>query len=112
MLVKDAKMKVGERSERVEVECSHMADMAKQIVETNGLPDGEVFKIVVSSCIASCGWRQLATLLVKFSVACYDLQKVDDGVVLPDEASLYLTAIEDAEYKDDKIEYEYNRLLN
>ncbi|TYI01378.1 hypothetical protein ES332_A11G196500v1 [Gossypium tomentosum] len=29
---------------------------------------------------------------------------VDDGVVLPDEASLYLTAIEDAEYKDDKIE--------
>ncbi|TYI49189.1 hypothetical protein E1A91_D12G018100v1 [Gossypium mustelinum] len=28
---------------------------------------------------------------------------VDDGVVLPDEASLYLTAIEDAEYKDDKI---------
>ncbi|XP_052489433.1 probable protein arginine N-methyltransferase 1 [Gossypium raimondii] len=60
------------------VECSHMADMAKQIVETNGLPDGEV----------------------------------NDGVVLPDEASLYLTAIEDAEYKDDKIEYEYNRLLN
>ncbi|XP_040962163.1 protein arginine N-methyltransferase 1.1-like [Gossypium hirsutum] len=58
------------------VECSHMADMAKQIVETNGLPDGEVFKIVVSSCIASCGWGQLATLLVKFSVACYDLQKV------------------------------------
>ncbi|XP_040932181.1 protein arginine N-methyltransferase 1.1-like [Gossypium hirsutum] len=135
------------------VECSHMADMAKQIVETNGLPDGEVFKIVVSSCIASCGWGQLATLLVKFSVACYDLQKftsllfrvvnglgllnlfllllikaklllgsyklhslqskflflhpcqVDDGVVLPDEASLYLTAIEDAEYKDDKIEF-------
>ncbi|KAB2002437.1 hypothetical protein ES319_D11G066400v1, partial [Gossypium barbadense] len=30
---------------------------------------------------------------------------VDDGVVLPDEASLYLTAIEDAEYKDDKIEF-------
>nr|KJB22997.1 hypothetical protein B456_004G077200 [Gossypium raimondii] len=53
------------------VECSHIADMAKQIVETNGLPDGEV----------------------------------GDGVVLPDEASLYLTAIEDAEYKDDKIEF-------
>ncbi|TYG59345.1 hypothetical protein ES288_D08G295000v1 [Gossypium darwinii] len=31
--------------------------------------------------------------------------QVDDGVVLPDEASLYLTAIEDAEYKDDKIEF-------
>ncbi|KAK8331247.1 hypothetical protein V6Z12_A10G061600 [Gossypium hirsutum] len=69
-----------------------MADMAKQIVETNGLPDGEVFKIVVSSCIASCG----------LGAASYF---VDDGVVLPDEASLYLTAIEDAEYKDDKIEF-------
>ncbi|KAL1109790.1 hypothetical protein V6Z11_D03G201700 [Gossypium hirsutum] len=32
-------------------------------------------------------------------------KQVDDGVVLPDEASLYLTAIEDAEYKDDKIEF-------
>ncbi|XP_040956105.1 probable protein arginine N-methyltransferase 1 [Gossypium hirsutum] len=28
------------------VECSHMADMAKQIVETNGLPDGEVFMFI------------------------------------------------------------------
>jgi type I protein arginine methyltransferase len=25
----------------------------------------------------------------------------DDGVVLPDKASLHLTAIEDAEYKED-----------
>ncbi|XP_016684095.1 probable protein arginine N-methyltransferase 1 [Gossypium hirsutum] len=31
--------------------------------------------------------------------------QVDDRVVLPDEASLYLTAIEDAEYKDNKIEF-------
>ena len=32
--------------------------------------------------------------------------QVNDGLVLPDKASLYLTAIEDAEYKDDKIECE------
>ena len=32
--------------------------------------------------------------------------------MLPDKASLYLTAIEDAEYKDDKIECEYSRLLD
>lgn len=32
--------------------------------------------------------------------------QVDDGAVLPDKASLFLTAIEDAEYKDDKIECE------
>ena len=31
---------------------------------------------------------------------------MNDGIVLPDKASLYLTAIEDAEYKEDKIECE------
>jgi type I protein arginine methyltransferase len=31
---------------------------------------------------------------------------VDDGVILPDIASLYLTAIEDKDYKEDKIECE------
>ena len=40
------------------------------------------------------------------------LCQVNDGVVLPDKASLYLTAIEDAEYKDDKIECEHSRLLD
>jgi len=30
--------------------------------------------------------------------------QADDGVVLPDRASLHLTAIEDADYKEDKIE--------
>jgi protein arginine N-methyltransferase 1 len=30
--------------------------------------------------------------------------QADGGVVLPDKASLHLTAIEDAEYKEDKIE--------
>lgn len=32
--------------------------------------------------------------------------QVQDGLVLPDKASLYLTAIEDADYKEDKIECE------
>lgn len=32
--------------------------------------------------------------------------QVKDGLVLPDKASLYLTAIEDADYKDEKIECE------
>lgn len=34
------------------------------------------------------------------------VMQVDDGIVLPDKASLHLTAIEDADYKDDKIECE------
>lgn len=33
--------------------------------------------------------------------------QIDDGIILPDKASLYLTAIEDAEYKEDKIECEH-----
>lgn len=32
--------------------------------------------------------------------------QVKNGLVLPDKASLYLTAIEDADYKDEKIECE------
>lgn len=34
----------------------------------------------------------------------YFFVQADDGVVLPDRASLHLTAIEDADYKEDKIE--------
>lgn len=34
------------------------------------------------------------------------VMQVDDGIVLPDKASLHLTAIEDADYKEDKIECE------
>ena len=37
---------------------------------------------------------------------CIVCSQVKDGLVLPDKASLYLTAIEDAEYKEDKIECE------
>lgn len=32
-----------------------------------------------------------------------NLYQVENGVILPDKASLYITAIEDAEYKDEKI---------
>jgi len=33
--------------------------------------------------------------------------QVKDGLVLPDKASLCLTAIEDADYKEDKIECKF-----
>lgn len=32
--------------------------------------------------------------------------QINNGVILPDKAILFLTAIEDAEYKEDKIECE------
>ncbi|KAL8223250.1 hypothetical protein R6Q57_020649 [Mikania cordata] len=60
------------------VECSQMADMAQEIVKANG-----------------------------FSNVLYARDKwlVTNGIVLPDNASLHLTAIEDSEYKEDKIEF-------
>ncbi|KAL1072646.1 hypothetical protein V6Z11_D11G167100 [Gossypium hirsutum] len=107
------------------VECSHMADMAKQIVETNGLPDvvtvlkGKIEEIelpVAKVDIIISEWmgyfllfeNMLNTVLYardKWLFLFLHPCQVDDEVVLPDEASLYLTAIEDAEYKDDKIEF-------
>ncbi|PPD96506.1 hypothetical protein GOBAR_DD06478 [Gossypium barbadense] len=106
------------------VECSHMADMAKQIVETNGLPDvvtvlkGKIEEIelpVAKVDIIISEWMGYFLLfenMLNTVLYARDKWLVDDGVVLPDEASLYLTAIEDAESKDNKIECEYNRLLN
>ena len=46
--------------------------------------------------------------LVPYIHICYfvSVMQVNDGLVLPDKASLYLTAIEDADYKEDKIECE------
>ncbi|KAL0346668.1 UNVERIFIED_CONTAM: protein arginine N-methyltransferase 1.1 [Sesamum calycinum] len=71
------------------VECSSMADMAQEIVKLNG-------------------YSNVITVLkgkieeIELPVAQVDVQ---DGLVLPDKASLYLTAIEDADYKEDKIEF-------
>ncbi|MBA0626141.1 hypothetical protein Godav_003857 [Gossypium davidsonii] len=128
------------------VECSHMADMAKQIVETNGLSDGgglqnllclivlilyfiplftqELFCVTVVTVLKGkieeielpvakvdiiisewMGYFLLFENMLNTVLYARDKWLVNDGVVLPDKASLYLTAIEDAEYKDDKIEF-------
>ncbi|KAB2074637.1 hypothetical protein ES319_A07G164700v1 [Gossypium barbadense] len=99
------------------VECSHMADMAKQIVETNGLPDVTSLLFRVVNGLGLLNLFLLLLIKAKLLLGSYKLHslqskflflhpcQVNDGVVLPDEASLYLTAIEDAEYKDDKIEF-------
>lgn len=47
-------------------------------------------------------WR-FSSLIDDLQLHSFPLQ-VKDGLVLPDKASLYLTAIEDADYKADKIE--------
>ncbi|XVF34987.1 hypothetical protein REPUB_Repub18cG0105900 [Reevesia pubescens] len=99
------------------VECSHMADMAKQIVETNGLSDvvtvlkGKIEEIelpVAKVDIIISEWMGYFLLfenMLNTVLYARDKWLVNDGIVLPDKASLYLIAIEDAEYKDDKIEF-------
>ncbi|KAI3421691.1 uncharacterized protein J3R85_011880 [Psidium guajava] len=99
------------------VECSHMADTAKEIVESNGfsnvitvlkgkieeidLPVAKV-DIIISEWM---GYFLLFENMLNTVLYARDKWLVNDGVVLPDKASLYLTAIEDAEYKEDKIDF-------
>ncbi|OVA11775.1 Ribosomal L11 methyltransferase [Macleaya cordata] len=99
------------------VECSQMADMAKEIVETNGFSNvitvlkGKVEEIVLpvpKVDIIISEWMGYFLLFENMlDTVLYARNKwlINDGIVLPDKASLYLTAIEDAEYKEDKIEF-------
>ncbi|GMQ06202.1 hypothetical protein CsSME_00050875 [Camellia sinensis var. sinensis] len=99
------------------VECSHMADMAQEIVKVNGFSDvitvlkGKIEEIelpiaqvdiIVSEWM---GYFLLFENMLNTVLYARDKWLVSNGVVLPDKASLYLTAIEDAEYKEDKIEF-------
>uniref|UniRef100_A0A6M2F947 Protein arginine N-methyltransferase domain-containing protein n=1 Tax=Populus davidiana TaxID=266767 RepID=A0A6M2F947_9ROSI len=99
------------------VECSHIANMAKEIVESNGfsnvitvmkgkiedieLPVAKV-DIIISEWM---GYFLLFENMLDSVLYARDKWLVNDGIVLPDKTSLYLTAIEDAEYKEDKIEF-------
>lgn len=99
------------------VECSQMADMAKEIVEANNLSDvvtvlkGKIEEIelpVAHVDIIISEWMGYFLLfenMLDTVLYARDKWLVDDGIVLPDRASLHLTAIEDAEYKEDKIEF-------
>ncbi|CAN1340713.1 Protein arginine N-methyltransferase 1.1 [Linum perenne] len=99
------------------VECSQMANMAKEIVASNGLSDvvtvlkGKIEEIelpvnkvdiIISEWM---GYFLLFENMLDTVLYARDKWLVNDGIVLPDKASLYLTAIEDADYKNDKIEF-------
>ncbi|KAK4713570.1 hypothetical protein R3W88_019477 [Solanum pinnatisectum] len=99
------------------IECSSMADMALEIVKLNGFSDvitvikGKVEEIdlpvpkvdiIISEWM---GYFLLYENMLDTVLYARDKWLVKDGLVLPDKASLYLTAIEDADYKDEKIEF-------
>ncbi|WCJ42642.1 Protein arginine N-methyltransferase 1.1 [Euphorbia peplus] len=99
------------------VECSQMADMAKEIVETNGYSDvitvlkGKIEEIelpVAKVDIIISEWMGYFLLyenMLNTVLYARDKWLVDDGILLPDKTSLFVTAIEDADYKEDKIEF-------
>lgn len=98
------------------VECSMMADTAVEIVKANGYNNvitvlkGKVEEIdlptqvdvIVSEWM---GYFLLFENMVNSVLYARDKWLVSGGVVLPDRTSLFITAIEDADYKQDKIEF-------
>ncbi|CAJ2636580.1 unnamed protein product [Trifolium pratense] len=99
------------------VECSQMADRAKEIVEANGFSEvitvlkGKIEElelpvpkvdIIISEWM---GYFLLFENMLNSVLYARDKWLVDDGVILPDIASLHITAIEDKDYKEDKIEF-------
>jgi protein arginine N-methyltransferase 1 len=99
------------------VECSHMADMAQEIVKANGYSDvitvlkGKIEEIelpVQNVDIIISEWMGYFLLfenMLNTVLYARDKWLIPGGIVLPDKASLYLTAIEDADYKAEKIDF-------
>ncbi|KAK6147731.1 hypothetical protein DH2020_018643 [Rehmannia glutinosa] len=101
----------------LDVECSSMAHTAKEIIKQNGysnvitvlkgkieeieLPVDKV-DIIISEWM---GYFLVYENMLNTVLYARNKWLVQDGLVLPDKASLYLTAIEDADYKEDKIEF-------
>jgi len=100
------------------VDYSDIVYQAQQIVKDNGLEDvvtllkGKVEEIelpgvdkvdiIISEWMGYCLLYESMLPTVLFA---RDKWLKPDGVILPDKANIYLVAIEDADYKDDKINF-------
>eukprot|EP01090_Pellita_catalonica_P001213 TRINITY_DN1090_c0_g1_i3.p1 TRINITY_DN1090_c0_g1~~TRINITY_DN1090_c0_g1_i3.p1 ORF type:complete len:374 (-),score=67.72 TRINITY_DN1090_c0_g1_i3:33-1154(-) len=97
------------------IDCSDIINQARTIVETNGFKDvitliqGKVedvdlpvkeVDIIVSEWM---GYFLLYENMLDTVICARDKWLAKGGLILPDKANLYFCAIEDAEYKDEKI---------
>lgn len=60
------------------------------------------------TCLASCNHRLTSFTLCplwSMSCGCRDKWLAPNGIILPDKATLHIVAIEDGEYKAEKIDY-------
>jgi protein arginine N-methyltransferase 1 len=99
------------------IECSSIVDYAKKIVQANKLDhivtlikgkveevDLPVAKvdIILSEWMGYCLFYESMLNTVIFA---RDKWLAPNGMIFPDQANLYITAIEDRQYKDDKINW-------
>lgn len=99
------------------VECSNIVDYAKQIIEANHFSDtitvvkGKVEEIdlpvdhvdiIISEWMGYCLFYESMLDTVLFA---RDKWLHPDGIMFPDRCTLYITAIEDRQYKDEKINW-------
>jgi len=101
------------------IDMSSIVEQAKKIVEVNGLsdkvtivkgkveevtlPDGiEKVDIIISEWMGYCLFYESMLDTVLYA---RDKWLAADGLMFPDRATLYVTAIEDRQYKDDKINW-------
>ncbi|XP_022167523.1 protein arginine N-methyltransferase 1 [Myzus persicae] len=101
------------------VECSNIVEYAKQIVADNhldhivtiikgkveeiDLPDGITkVDIIISEWMGYCLFYESMLDTVLYA---RDKWLKDDGMLFPDRANLFITGIEDRQYKDDKINW-------
>lgn len=101
------------------IECSNIADYAVKIIEDNNfdhiitlikgkveevsLPDGiEKVDIIISEWMGYCLFYESMLDTVLFA---RDKWLKADGMMFPDRCNLFITSIEDRQYKDDKINW-------
>eukprot|EP01002_Notosolenus_urceolatus_P001855 NODE_1488_length_1398_cov_319.753892_g1236_i0.p2 GENE.NODE_1488_length_1398_cov_319.753892_g1236_i0~~NODE_1488_length_1398_cov_319.753892_g1236_i0.p2 ORF type:complete len:366 (-),score=154.56 NODE_1488_length_1398_cov_319.753892_g1236_i0:140-1237(-) len=103
------------------VECSSVADLAKEVVAANGyqdtvivikekiedikeLPEGiEKVDIIVSEWMGYCLLYESMLNSVLYARDKWLRKKEDGGMMFPSKAQIFIAGIEDAEYKDQKI---------
>lgn len=102
------------------IECSEIVHMARKVVKANGLDDVIEFvqgkaeevtlpvdkvDIIISEWM---GYFLLYESMLDTVLYCRDKWLVPGGLVFPDRATLHIAAIEDGEYKDEKIGFWQN----
>ena len=99
------------------VDCSTIIDQARQIVEKNGLSDkitciqGKVEEIdlpVDSVDIIVSEWMGYFLLyesMLDTVIFARDKWLIENGIIFPDKAVMYLTAIEDGNVRRDRFDY-------